>query len=354
MTRRWTCKLQRWLMLTVLLGGSMSAGVWAANETTGSRQIASDSASRERSILVMPVSVEVPIRASESANEQDSARTTNERGNTTSTDLVFRPAPSLQDRANGTNATAAARGTATGEARQPIVPGARASSFAPPRLITRSAPPAVAPAPATPSDSAPSMAITEDASEAQQDLLQGAEKALTHMSDVTASIGRWSEATGSQLRGWIMNRWSPAEPTAIAPARVARRETIEQPVDSAIQLEGLLALGRYYRDRITSSEIVQQPQATMAAWKADLKQQLAGTTLLAKWEEYKANEAAAQLSSSRSIGASSISHRTPSRSGALWFAGLLDSAADQLKGASTQLEMWACESDLEDESCATE
>ena len=359
MPRRWTSKLQRWLVLTALFAGSMSAGVWAANETTGGRLTASASnLPSERSVAVVPASIapdKVEVASRVETNEVEGASPdARSRGGT---DLVFRPAPPLSQRANRTFSDGQpTQNRPLSEAtRQPIVPRSRPSSFSPARL---QASPTVAPSTVPPSAEVrrarssferplTSASPRVEAAPAPNPNMIVAHEAQAKWSAASEQIVRWTEATSSQVRGWIASRWSDRDQSLFS----FRPNTA---VDEHLFAEAAATQSSDHSANITSANPIMASQTTLlretrrsiVALQNSIAKRLEGTYIASEWENYQAS-----LNQNQTASTQATTHRSQTRQTALWFAQLLDQAGDRLKNASNQIETWACDPASESEVC---
>lgn len=327
----------------------MSAGVWAANETTGARSTASAGQERDRSILVVAANTTQPTALPAASAAGDGSGNSSQPANVSPAQLTFRPAPSLGERepkAPASDAVVTTPAPTREQAvRRPIMPSNRPSSFAPPRLQIANSPapqPNLAPAttaPALNNSIAASPDSIGDATCQDEPGMADAEAATEQFIEMGESLQQWSESTVSQLQAWFSNSMSP-EMRQLADAQRARNS---QPIKQNAMIEGI----EQGADAFRSINLGAATIDAFASIRSAMSEQIAGTPIAANW-----NESKQIYESSEAQQAQAISHRSSAQSSILWFADLLDQAGDELKEASQDLENWAC--DAEDETCITE
>ncbi len=378
--------VRRWFVISLLLGGSMSAGVWAANETTGRIDSTVAAKPAVRSILVSPVNEEgrEPSPAASSLPASSSGPSTRPSSAATaaseSDDAAARSSPASTERASSERAAAAvprnrsiiaglrvaersevrgigsaAAGLKPGDAAPsaPVAPPLRggnegvtaaadrapATRPAPPsapqrRSIVTLAPSVAARQPETIARRSPESPLgsagsvtgerTARLEELQREWAAASEKLSAGLSGAVGRFGRTAAALGSPANG------APAV-EAHAVARSESGLTWEMIRTTPATMQALL-------ERVSRARYVRQPQAMLSDADRAIDQALAGLPAQQQRRELTRGDRAVASSTDR---AASRSERSSLRQSASLLAGWLDLTGDRLKSAAAELERWS-------------
>lgn len=389
--------VRRWFAISLLLGGSMSAGVWAANETTGRIDSSDASKPAVRSILVSPVNEgrRDPSPAASSLPASSSGPSTRPSSDPTEPPRSDDAAPSSSPASNEPASTE--RGTAAAPRNRSIIAGLRVAD----RTEARGA--GSVAARGERSDSDPSAPVAP--------ALRGAIEGVTAAAD-RSHTARPAPPSVPQRRSIVTLAPSVA---ARQPEAIARRST-ESPLESGSSVSGERAarleelqrewtvaseklaaglsgaasrLGRAAMaigapaaderdvarsesgltwemirttpaamqavfDRVSNARYVRQPQTLLTDADRAIDQALAGMPAQQNWRRLTRGDRTIASSTDR---AASRSERSSLRRSASLLAGWLDLAGDGLKSAAADLERWSNEGtdlagqDADDSTC---